>query len=78
VTDLPRTIVLGERSRHLKVEAPGVLVHIEPGHRDARGRQVTYVSVSADGDRYAGDPAWWVSGRKGSRGRGFRIVQMTK
>ena len=78
MSDLPHTIVLGARSRHLKIEAPGVLVHVEPGHRDDRGRQVTYISVSADGDRYGGEPAWWVSGRKGSLGRGFRVVQMAR
>ena len=67
----------GRGRKNLKIEAEGCLVHVEVGHHDEHGNRVTYVSISADGDRFAGDPEWWVApGSKLTRsGVGLRIVE---
>lgn len=74
-----KTIALSARGRgpkRLKIEADGCLLHVEVDHHDDQGNPVTYVSVSANGDRYAGEPEWWVA--PGSKvtpsGVGLRVV----
>ena len=72
-----KSISLNERSRckQLHIEAPGCIIHICIDLSDADGRPMTYVSVTADGDRYAGDPEWWCDGQHGNIGGVFRITQ---
>lgn len=72
-----KTITLSGRSRDklLHIEAPGCIVNIQAGLHDAAGREVTHVEISASGDRYAGDPQWWIEGESGYRGIGARIIQ---
>ena len=72
-----RTITISERSRckRLHIEAPGCLINITIGLHDSDGRPVTNVTVAADGNRYAGEPAWWVDAEPGEAGRAFRIVR---
>jgi hypothetical protein len=62
--------------KHLHIELPGAIVNIQIGLRDAEGREVTRIDVQSDGNRYAGDPEWWVDGVAGDNGRGFRIIRM--
>ena len=58
-----KTIRINERSRYemLHVEAPGCIINIRVDLTDEDGRAVTRVDVMADGDRYAGDPKWWLA-----------------
>lgn len=81
---------LGEGTFHL--EGPGFIANFTTGLRDNEGREVVHVSISADGDRYKGDPEWWVhpddlpnsrwSGTVGGgegvtkSGVGFRLIKM--
>lgn len=71
-----RNISISGRSRHklLHIEAPGCIVNIRVGLTDTDGREVVNVSVTADGDRYAGDPEWWMDGKRGETGGVFRVV----
>lgn len=76
MSDRPmRTVSLTRKSGMLHIEAPGCIVNITPGLTDTEGRAVVNVSVSADGNRYAGDPEWWVDGQRGNDGIGLRIIQ---
>jgi hypothetical protein len=70
-----RTINLTRKSPMLHVEAPGCVVNIHPALTDTEGRSVVNVSVSADGNRYAGQAEWWIDGTRGDDGRGLRIIQ---
>ncbi len=67
----------GRGTRTLHVEADGCIVNIQVGLHDADGNRVTHISVNASGNRYAGDPEWWVA--KGSKvdpsGVGLRVVE---
>jgi hypothetical protein len=69
------TIHLGRKSNMLRVEAPGCIVNISARLTDSEGRQVVRVEVSAAGDRYIGDPQWWLEGEAGNWGRALRVVQ---
>jgi hypothetical protein len=73
-----KTVTHNERSRDklLHIEAPGCIINIHVGLTDNTGRSVTAISINADGDRYSGDPAWWIDGEKGNAGVGVRVVQM--
>lgn len=70
-----RTIILTRKTSLCHIEAPGCIVNIHPSLADSDGRKVTRIDISADGDRYAGDPQWWVDAEAGNRGIGVRIVQ---
>lgn len=72
-----RTISLSSRSRAklLHIEAPGCIINIHVGLSDVDGREVTRVSIDADGDRYSGEPQWWIDGEEGKKGLGVRIVR---
>jgi hypothetical protein len=74
-----RRITMSSRARdkHLHIEVPGGIINIRIGLADIAGRPVTSVSVLADGDRYAGDPEWWVDGEAGNNGADFGLVQTT-
>lgn len=71
-----RNISLSSRSKKtlLHIEAPGCIINIRVGLTDMDGREVTNVSVMANGNRYAGDPEWWVNGEKGNTGCAMRVV----
>lgn len=67
---------IGEGTFH--VEGPGFLANFTVGLRNREGQEVVAVSISADGDRYKGDPEWWavVEGEGLTpSGVGFRIVK---
>lgn len=72
-----KTISLSSRSRdkNLHIEAPGCIINIQFGLTDTEGRDVTFISVSADGNRYSGDPCWWLEGVEGKDGMGIRVVR---
>lgn len=74
---MQRNISISERSRTnlLHIEAPGCIINIRVGLTDHEGRSVTAISIEADGDRYAGDPEWWIEGDRGSKGIGVRVVR---
>lgn len=74
-----KTVTISSRSRAklLHIEAPGCIVNIEIDHV-MNGHPMTLVSVQVDGDRYAGDPEWWVDGVRGNKGESFRIVQVQR
>lgn len=57
-----KSVSLSERCRFrtLHVEAPGCIINIRFGLTTTEGRPVTSISISADGDRYSGEQAWWV------------------
>jgi len=53
------------------------IIHIELLH-DAEGRDVTRVDVSANGNRFAGEPEWWCADAGSPlepEGIGIRVVQ---
>ncbi len=63
----------------VKITFPGGIVHVTTGLTDRNGRNVVNVSVSADGDRYTGDPEWWAKwGDVDERGGACRIIQDTR
>lgn len=65
--------------RELKVEFPGGMVFITTGLSDSNGNEVVHVSVTADGDRFAGDPKWWAHcGKPTKTGIGVRIIKGVK
>lgn len=70
-----KTVRLARKSKMLHIEAPGCIVNITPGLTDVNGRMICRVDVNANGDRYAGDPQWWVEGEAGNRGLGLRVIQ---
>jgi len=72
-----RTISLTRRSKKqpLHIEAPGCIINITTGLSDADGNAVTHISISASGDRYSGEPAWWIDGKEGEDGLAVRVVQ---
>lgn len=62
--------------REVIVEFPGGSVRILTGLIDSERRAVVSVGVSADGDRFAGEPTWWAHwGKDDARGGGCRIIQ---
>ena len=72
-----KTITLNERSRDrcLHVEAPGVIVNITINLTDSAGRRVTSIEIIADGDRYAGEPPWWLGGQPGYNAQHVRVIE---
>lgn len=74
MTDM-KTVRLTRRSKILHVEAPGCIINISPYLDDKEGRPVVHISIAADGDRYKGDPQWWVNGEAGAAGYALRIIQ---
>lgn len=62
----------------LHVETDGAIVNIRVGLIDAEGRQVTHVSVTADGDRFAGEAAWYARDDNGGRGSDHTSVRIVK
>lgn len=66
------------RRDFLHVEAPGCIINIRCDLADRDGRPVVSVEVLADGDRYAGDPQWWIDGKAGdnsARSCSLRVVR---
>lgn len=63
------------RDRDLHIEVPGAIISIRTRLSDTDGNPVTSISVSADGDRYAEEPEWWVNNKYGDAGATLRIVQ---
>ena len=61
----------------LHIELPGTIVNILTDLRH-NNDSMTYVDVSADGDRYGGYPEWWCIDGPDPKGRGTRIVQRSK
>lgn len=60
----------------IKVTCPGGIIHVECGLTDSQSRPIVCVSVTADGDRYAGDPTWWVEwGKTDKTGGACRIIK---
>jgi hypothetical protein len=71
------SIGYGRQARELHVEFPGGIVNITCGLRARHGRDVVSVSVSADGNRFAGDPEWWAKwGTTDKNGGGCRIIRL--
>lgn len=71
------SIGYGRQRKDIKITFPGGIVNITTGLRSRHGREVVNVSVSADGDRYAGDPQWWAKwGEIDKRGGGCRIIKL--
>ena len=60
-----------------RIEVPGGIINITTGLIDSNGSAVTHISISADGNRYAGNPEWWVNGETGNDGIGLRLVRTT-
>lgn len=72
-----RTIA-APKSGTLHIEAAGCIVNIRTGLTHRSGRKVTSIEVLADGDRYAGDPEWWIvdaRDRKRGAGQYVRVMQ---
>lgn len=74
---MSKTVNLSRRSPMLHIEAPGCIINIYPDLTDRDGRPVVRVEVLADGDRYAGDPQWWIEGEAGTGSIGCRVIQTT-
>lgn len=68
-----RNINVGPNSKLLHIEGPGFVCNIRCGLTDERGRPVSRIAVSANGDTYSGDPEWWIDGRRGQSGRGRAV-----
>jgi hypothetical protein len=78
-----KTIRLSRKGRgpkRLQIEADGCTVLVDSDVVDEHGNDVTYISVTADGDRFAGNPEWWVA--PGSKvtpsGVGLRVVMKAR
>lgn len=69
-----RNVSLTKKSGLLHIEAPGCIVNIKCGLTDWDGREVVNVSISANGNRYSGDPEWWINGEHGNSGVAVRVV----
>lgn len=78
----PKHVSLGYTKRQpnkAKIEFPGGMVFITTGLHDSDGNEVVHVSVSADGDRFAGEPEWWAHcGDTSELGLGVRIIKGVK
>jgi len=74
-----RTVALSKRSRNtpLHIEAPGCIINVYMVHDD-QGRDVTAISISSDGGRYAGEPKWWIEGKPGHAGLAVRVIKTTE
>lgn len=70
-----RNILLNRKSGLTRIEAPGCTISIDPGLSDSDRRPVCSISIAVDGNRYPGEPEWWIDGVRGDDGRGLRIVQ---
>lgn len=57
-----KTINISKRSKYrvLHIEAPGCIINIRCGLTRSDGCEATRIDVSADGDRYTGDPQAWI------------------
>lgn len=65
------TLSARSRKRKLHIEVPGATINVE-----LFGDGMTYVSVSADGDRYAGESLWWADwGKVDASGGAVRIMR---
>jgi hypothetical protein len=60
----------------MHIEAPGCIVNITVGLHDREGRDVTAVEITADGDRYSGEPQWWLDGE--TRYVNHRVIQVDR
>lgn len=58
-----KSVTISNRSRYkiLHIEAPGCIINVHVGLHDSDGRAVTSISVSPNGDRYSGEPEWWLA-----------------
>lgn len=70
-----RTVIITRKSGAAHIEAPGCVISINPALVDGDGRSVCSISIAADGNRYPGEPEWWVDGVRGDDGRGIRVVR---
>lgn len=77
-----KTVMVPRGCEGLHIELPGAIVNIRVGLRDEQGREVTRVSIDADGEKYAGEPQWWCPdlAERGldPSGIGVRIVQINE
>lgn len=70
-----KTLGLSRRGAAIRIEAPGCIVLVRADLTDAEGRPVTSVSVSADGNRYAGDPEQWAHTTHNDTGAQVRVIE---
>jgi hypothetical protein len=71
-----KRVNLSSKRERLHIEAPGCIVNIHTGMVTVDGAEVTSVEVIADGDRYAGEPPWWIDDDGGrSHYHRLRIVK---
>lgn len=59
----------------MHIEAPGAIINVQVGLSTNGSDEVTRVEVLADGDRYAGEPEWWIEGKKGNATLATRIIR---
>ncbi len=59
----------------LHIECPGCIVNIYVDLADDDGNPVTSVIVEANGQRYAGQPEWWIEGERGKNTFATRVVR---
>lgn len=70
-----KTLTMSRRSAAIRIEAPGAVVLVRADLRDDEGRPVTSVSVSADGNRYAGEPEQWAHTAHNDTGAHVRVIE---
>lgn len=58
----------------LHIEAPGCIVNLR-AVTDVKGRPVTSIEIIANGNRYRGDPEWWIEDKEGLAHTNVRIVR---
>lgn len=62
------TVSARSRNKTTRIEAPGCIIKIMTDLERPDGRSCTRVDVTHDGDRYAGEPAWWSRTETGRTG----------
>jgi hypothetical protein len=67
-----------QRTKELKIEFPGGMVTVHTGLTNREGQAVVHVSVTPDGQRFAGEVPWFAFWNgTGVDGGGCRIIQQT-
>lgn len=58
----------------LHIEVPGCIINVRLV-TDAHGQTATAIEIMADGNRYSGDPEWWIDAQFGNANQSVRVVQ---
>lgn len=73
--DRMKTVAMPRGYNKLKIELPGCTVFIQVGLQNSDWEDATYISIDADGDRYAGGRPWFTHwGKTEFKGGACRVI----